>query len=135
MNTSYNMIELVDNESGKTIGNALCYFVEENKTGMPYFIIDNIEINNAYRCSDEAGKEIRNAITEYASKVVKQVTGKEDLHICMSDNYNDVPTSDLRSQKIKIKFVGDVETKHQYMDLFGGWESDFKGRCNMQFLR
>ena len=32
MNTAFNMIELVDNESGKTIGNALCFF-EKDKNG------------------------------------------------------------------------------------------------------
>ena len=53
----------------------------------------------------------------------------------MSDSYNDVTTSDLHSKTTKVKFIGDVETKHQYMDLFGGWESDFKGRCDLHFLK
>jgi len=29
MDTAYNMIELVDNTNGKTIGNALCYFAKD----------------------------------------------------------------------------------------------------------
>ena len=134
MNTAYNMIEIVDNKTGKTIGNALCYFVED-KHGNPYFIIDNIEINNSKKCSQNAGKEIRNAITEYAAKVVKQITGKDDIHICMSDNYNDVPTSDLQNKATKIKLIGDVETEHQYMDLFGGWTNSFKENCDLLFLK
>ena len=128
------MIELVDNESGRTIGNALCYFVDDRK-GAPYFIIDNIEINNAYKGSREAGLKIRNGITEYASKVVKQITGKDDINICMSYKYNDVPISDLPSIERRVKFIGDVESKELYMDLFGGWESDFKGFCNLLFLK
>lgn len=134
MNTAFNMIELVDNKTGKTIGNALCYFVEDKK-GNPYFIIDNIEINNAKKCSEKAGTEIRDAITEYASRVVKQITGKDDVHICMGNNYNDVSTRGLHSIYTKIKLVGDVETDHQYMDLLGGWVNNMKGSGDLMFLK
>ena len=134
MNTSCNMIEIVDNDSGKPIGNALCYFVEDKK-GNPYFIIDNIEISNAHKGSREAGRKIRDSVTEYASKVVKQITGRDDINICMSDNYNDVPINGLSSKTKKVKLVGEVEADELYMDLFGGWESDFKGNCDLLFLK
>ena len=48
LNTSFNMIEVVDNKTGKPLGNALCFFVIDEK-GKPSFIIDNIEINNSQK--------------------------------------------------------------------------------------
>ena len=72
MDTAYNMIELVDNNSGRTVGNALCYFVK-GENGKLAFIIDNVEIANSVKPSDEIGKEVREQITEYASRIAKEV--------------------------------------------------------------
>ena len=40
LNTTFNMIEITDNKTGDTVGNALCYFGIANSK--PIFIIDNI---------------------------------------------------------------------------------------------
>ncbi len=123
MNTSYNMIELVDNTTGKTIGNALCFFVK-GEDGKPALIIDNIEINNAHKTSNEIGVQLRTAITEYASRVAKEVTGNDNTPICMGKSYNDVPIDDLDSTSQKISFLGDIgigRNDEIYMDLYNGW--------------
>lgn len=136
MNNSYNMIELTDNYTGKTIGNALCYFIKD-QSGKPAFIIDNIEINNANKPSERIGIEIRNKMAEYASKVAKEVTGRDDTFIYMSNHYNDVSTSDLKSECQEIEFLGDTSADQIYMDLFGGWvnKSDFKSTQNLLRLK
>ncbi len=125
LNTAYNMIELTDNTTGKTIGNALCYFSKNSKKN-PIFIIDNIEIKNSEIPSDTAGLELRNSIAQYASNVAKEVTGKNDIKIYMGGAYNDIPTSDLTKKIEKISFLGDVANDSVYMDLYGGWvERDY----------
>jgi len=120
MNTAYNMIELVDNKNGKTIGNALCYFIK-GEDGKPAFIIDNIEIANNAKPSDEVGIEIRNAMAEYAALISKDVTGEEYTPVYMSKSYNDVPWNDLSSKKETISFLGEIDCDDIYMDLYGGW--------------
>ena len=119
MNTAYNMIELNDNTTGKPIGNALCYFVQE-ENGKLAFIVDNIEISNSHKPSNKVGIEIRNAITQYAANVSKEVTGRDDISIYMSAQYNDVPYEDLDEVKQIINFVGDIDCDEIYMDLYGG---------------
>ena len=120
MDTAYNMIELVDNTTGKTIGNALCYMVK-GENGKPSFIVDNIEINNGEKPSDEACKQIRTSITEYASKISKDVTGSDEVPIYLGGQYNDVPINDLPTSTEKVQFIGDVNREDIYMDLYTGW--------------
>ena len=60
-------------------------------------------------------------MAEYASKVAKEVTGRDDTPVYMSSHYNDVSTEDLKSEKQKIQFLGDIDTGHIYMDLYNGW--------------
>ncbi len=117
MNTVYNMIELVDNSSRKTVGNALCYFIK-GENGKPAFIIDNIEINNSVKPSSEVGIQLRNSMVEYASKVSKDVTGNDDTPIYMSATSNDVPCDDLARHIETISFLGDIDTPYIYMDLY-----------------
>ncbi|MBQ8460756.1 hypothetical protein IJ541_11745, partial [bacterium] len=118
MNTSFNMIELVDNATGKTLGNALCYFVK-GADGKPMFIIDNIEIANSSTPSIEVGIQIRDAITQYASNVAKEVTGSDDVPIYMSACYNDVPITDLQAHSETVSFWGEMDCDEIYFDLFG----------------
>ena len=136
MDTAYNMIELVDNITGKTIGNALCYMVK-GENGKPAFIIDNIEINNGAKPSDEVGKQIRTSMVEYASNVAKGVTGSDDVPIYMSNQYNDVPTSDLFSSRENVLFMGDVNRDDIYMDLYTGWidKEEFMRPHNVNLLK
>ena len=124
MNTAFNMIEMVDNNSGKTIGNALCYFVQDrNRT--PIFVVDNIEINNSQKPSAKTGIELRKKIFEYASNVAKSVTGKE-TDVIMSGSYNDVKLDGLKQHNIKLKFIGDIDGEEIYMDLFDGWTDEWR---------
>ena len=136
MNGAYNMIEIVDNRTGRTIGNALCYFVK-GADGKPAFIIDNIEINNAVKPSAEIGTQLRNSITEYASKVAKEVTGKDDVPVYMSGSYNDVPCSDLPKHTERVSFMGDIDCDQIYMDLYDGWveNNELTQRVNLLKLK
>ena len=136
MNSAYNMIELVDNNTGKTIGNALCFIVK-GVDGNPKFIIDNIEINNAQKPSDENGILIRNAITEYAANVAREMSGRDDIEIYMGGDYNDVPISDLKSSYQIVEFVGDIDCEDIYMDLYKGWvdKTEFKQKCKLYKLK
>lgn len=120
LNTAYNMIEINDNVTGKTIGNALVYFVKDS-SGKPTFIVDNIEINNGAKPSDEGGIAIRNKIVEYAANVAKEVTGKDDVNIYMGGDYNDVPCNDLPKSSQQVSFLGDIDCDDIYMDLYKGW--------------
>ena len=136
MDTAYNMIELVDNTSGKTIGNALCYFAK-NSNGEPIFIVDNIEISNSVKPSEEVGIELRDSITQYASNVAKEVTGQDDIPIYMSKQYNDVPFEDLPAKQETISFMGNIDCEQIYMDLYGGWieKANLTDNCNLLKLK
>jgi hypothetical protein len=128
MNTAYNMIEIVDNVSGKTIGNALCYFIT-GADGKPAFIVDNIEINNSVKPSDNVGIQLRDAIVQYATNVSEEVTGSKHTPIYMSSSYNDVPCNDLARHDENISFLGDIDCDKIYMDLYNGWndKSELQG--------
>lgn len=107
LNTVFNMIELVDNNTGEIVGNALCYFVKDD-IGNPKFIIDNIEIKNSVKPSDKVGKELRNAIFEYAENIVRDVTGREDIQVLLGTNFNDVPDKDLSKTDICVSILGNI---------------------------
>ena len=135
MNTAFNMIEMVDNETGKVIGNALCYFVKDEYKA-PAFIIDNIEINNNYKPSTEAGKKLRSKIKEYALNVAKDVTGRDDVNVYMSDNNNDLPFNDLERTRGTISFIGDIDYNKIYLDLYGGYiDKDIIQLSNLALLK
>lgn len=131
-----NMIELTDNKTGNTIGNALCYFAKDSKEN-PVFIVDNIEIKNSEKPSKDIGIKLRNAIAEYAANVAKEVTGKDDIYIYMSGSYNDVPTFDLNYSNQKISFLGDIDSEVIYMDLYNGWvkKDEPASNCSLEVLQ
>ncbi len=119
MNTAFNMIEIVDNKSGNTIGNAMCYFANNN--GQQVFVIDNIEINRNYIPAENIGKKLRTAIKEYAQNITKEVSGKDDIPIILGTKFNDVPTKDLAPMKnIRLSFIGDIASQSIYLDIYGG---------------
>ena len=124
LNTSFNMIEIVDNKSNKTIGNALCYFTKDENNN-PAFIIDNIEISNKHKLSDESSLLLRDKIKEYAQNIVSSVSDK-DIPIYLGTNYNDVSTDDLNTISKQMKFVGDITNSHTYLDLYNGWNNKNK---------
>ena len=120
MNTAYNMIELIDNTNGATIGNALCYFAQDS-SGNPIFIIDNVEISNNMKPSDETGAKLRDSITQYAQNLTREVTGQDDIPIYMGNQYNDIPFDDLPKEEITITFAGDMNCYETYLDAYGDW--------------
>lgn len=119
MNTAYNMIEIIDNNTGDIMGNALCYFVKDNNK-KPIFVVDNIEISNIKKPSNEVGIKIRDAIKQYAENISKDVTNSDDVPICIGGRYNDVPTDDLPKDISEITLIGDFECNEIYMDLYKG---------------
>ena len=63
LNSAFNMIELKDNSTGETIGNALCYFATD-EFNEPLFVIDNIEIANKHKMSNKASAELLNEMKD-----------------------------------------------------------------------
>ena len=120
LNTSCNMIEIIDDATGKTVGNALCYFAK-NAEGKPIFILDNVEINNSIKFTEETGKSFRNVIIQYADNIFKAVSGQENTEIYMGASYNDIPTSDLPVYNNKISFIGKLDCEELYLDVYSGW--------------
>ena len=138
LNTAFNMIELVDNNSGNTIGNALCYFAKDAKN-KPIFILDNIEINNNHIPSAEVSKDLLCKIKEYASNVAKEVTGENNIPIYLGVNYNDIDV-ELPEITKEIEFLGDFDAYEIYLDVFGGWIDrdetlDKVSLCNLNCLK
>lgn len=134
LNLAYNMITITDNTTGKIIGNALCYYVLDN-SGKKSFIIDNIEINNAHKPSDEIGLELRNKIVEYAINLNKAVTGDENTPIYMSAKYNDVPCNDLNPTTKRVSFLGNLSCENIYMDLYNGWVNTSQLNQQLKLLK
>ena len=134
LNTSFNMIELVDNSTGETIGNALCYFVLDGGS-KPALVIDNIEIRNSQVPSLEIGKEMRVAIVQYAKNIAQAVTGSKNTRIYMSGSYNDVAQNDLTKTTQTVQFLGETECDSIYMDLYGGWVSKDEYKKTLELLK
>ena len=126
-NTTFNMIELIDNTSGKTVGNALCYYIKTEDN--PALVIDNIEINNSFMQSEMICKQIRTGITEYAKNINEEVCGNRNIPIYLGNQNNDVPINDLkRVRKINSQIMGQVclSGKDQiYLDAMDGWNTGY----------
>ena len=115
----FNMIELIDNKTNQTVGNALCYFAQDNENKKPVFIIDNIEIAPKYKPSDKTSVELRNAIIKYCKNIIKSVGADDETPIYLGKKYNDIQSADLKTINKKIVLL---ENKEQlYLDAFGGW--------------
>ena len=119
LNTAFNMLEIVDNVSGETVGNALCYFVGTD-TGNPALVIDNIEIKNSEKPSDKTGLIVRDAIFKYAKNLAREVYGNDIIQIILGGKFNDVPIKNLNTNNSHVTFIGDVSANSIYLDLFGG---------------
>lgn len=123
-NTTFNFIELIDNTTNKTIGNALCYYVSTETE--PALIVDNIEISNSYIPSPEMTKKIRNGILEYCKNLNEEVTGTRNTPVYLGVLYNDVSTDDLTEIKnLNIKeYIGQLWKNPEdqlYLDALEGW--------------
>lgn len=134
LDTAFNIIEFVDNNTRETMGNALCFFIKDEK-GEPAFIIDNIEYKNNAKPSDEVGLKLRDAITQYAQNVARTVTGKDTTSIYIGGNYNDVPDKDLESHKENISFLGEIDCSSIYLDLYNGWTNKDELKSNVKLWK
>lgn len=134
-NTVFNMIEIIDNNTSNTIGNALCYYAIDGDR-KPILILDNIEINNNFKATQDARKHIRNEIFEYCKNLNKIVAKDENLPIYLGGSYNDVPTYDLEEIEDKhITLLGKVDTNMTYLDAFKGWVTDKEIQGNIPLLK
>ncbi len=122
MKTVFNMIEIINNITGQTVGNALCYYAKENYK--PIFIIDNIEINNSFKPSNEICEKIRDGITEYSKNLNKEVTGNNNTPIYLGGHPNDVPVANLKQEDCFILgLIGSIWSVDSriYLDAYDGW--------------
>ena len=117
--SAFNMIELVDNSTGKTIGNALCYFAKD-KNDEPVFVIDNIEIANKNKLSQEGSLKLRDAILKYSKNLIEEVASTE-LPVLLGASYNDVPDNDLKDYEAIPSIIGEFNCDEIYVDAYGGW--------------
>jgi len=126
VNTSFNMMEIVDTDTNKVIGNALYFFAIEKNT--PVLVVDNIEILSSYRTTPHREKSLLYTITQYARRIAKSVTGK-DTSIYLGSRNNDIFTDDLIKTHKDIAFLGEfLEDGAHYLDAYGGWKHKFG--CN-----
>lgn len=121
MNTAFNMIELIDKNSGDTIGNAVCYFVSD-EANRPCFILDDIEIRHNDIPPEDFGRSLRKGIMDFSYELCKRVTGRDDTEIYLGDAFNDVPDDDLIRGQKPVKFIGDYapDDEKVYLDAYYG---------------
>ena len=118
LHTCFNMIEIIDNNTDKTIGNALCYFAEAD--GELAFIIDNVEINKEYLPSKEAGNDIRDGIVEYSKNLLNYIKkDNKPISIYMSYRRNDINAPKENAEEKFFEFIGELYTDI-YLDLYDG---------------
>ena len=86
-------------------------------------IIDNIEIRNNMKPSNEISVGLRDAIAEYASNVAQKVTGNSDTSVYLGTRYNDVYCGDMQPVEQKMKLIGEIASEDIYLDAFGGWNA------------
>lgn len=119
--TTFNMIEILDNTTGKTIGNSLCYFAKNDMDEL-VLVLDNIEIHPNYKLLGEAGGKFRKAIVEYARRVAKTVCPNEKVKIYLGTKYNDVETSNIVAKSEDIRILGNLSCDEEYyLDAMDGW--------------
>lgn len=120
LSTMFNMIELVDNSTGETIGNALCYFAFD-EINEPKFIIDNIEIANKYKMSDDASDKFLNEVIGYCINLLKTLSNK-NIPILMGTSFNDVNDEEISVIEMDyLRILGDMNYEMTYLDAFNGW--------------
>lgn len=109
------MISCIEVKLGKEdIGNTMCYIAEIDKK--PALIIDNIELKTPYRENDE----IRDAIIEYAKKMVGEI-GVKDMPIYASTNKHAVNMNQFLEEKKEFKIAGSNGERETYFD----FDTDF----------
>lgn len=115
-NTLFNMIEIVDNTNGKTLGNALCYFVKDPKDNLA-FVVDNIEIDPAKTLTPENGIKLRECIADYIQEVISTL-GRKNIPIYIGKSFNDLPVEDLPKAESFFSLLGKLECEEIYLDFF-----------------
>ncbi len=123
LNTSLNMVEVINNKNGETIGNALIYFVRD-ADGYPSLVIDNAEINNSIKFEPETSRSLLMNIAEYVSELGHDVSGKDiPVYIGVGSPFNDLEIPNTISDVIQIKsginFIGMLHCDSIYTDVYG----------------
>ena len=121
LNTTFNMIEIIDTESNKVIGNALCYFALNKISKKPVLILDNIELLKAYRTNPEQEIQLRTAIAEFAKNFAKKVAKGKNIDVYLGNRYNDIHTDDLKDTVSLFVPIGKFSTRAMYLDAYEGW--------------
>ncbi|MCM1338705.1 MAG: hypothetical protein NC191_03440 [Muribaculaceae bacterium] len=122
LNSAFNMVEIVDDASGKTIGNSLCYYLL-NEDDKPVLVFDNVEINNSFgsNLSHSMQKQIRAALAQYGQNLNKQILNA-GAPVYVGDSHNDIPILDLEPETLNdVHLLGDMDKcDYVYADVFGG---------------
>ncbi len=131
LNSAFNMIELIDNSTGKTIGNALCYFIV-NEFNESIFVIDNIEIANKHKMSNKASSELLKEIQNYCINLCREISNR-NIKIVMGTDYNDVNDENLTKMELTFaQLLGEKDCFEVYLDVFGGWD---EGKYDLQYAQ
>ena len=126
LNTSYNMIELVNKDTDEIIGNALCFLAKDEDNNKPILIIDNVEISTHEPVSTQYRTQLKDAVVQYASNVANAISQKDDVKIYLGATINDIHCGNLDQVIKRVRFLGDVKGETTYMDLYGGWAKNYK---------
>lgn len=118
-NTAFNMIEIINEETNQTVGNALCYFVY-GIDGKPRFVLDNVEIRNGENASDDIRLKLREGIINFAKTVANEVTNKKDTEIILGTRANKIPVKDLSAKHEIFNILGNINCHEIYLDLYAG---------------
>lgn len=121
-NSSVKVFEMVDEASGKEMGQIYTLLVKDNQNNV-YLMIDNIELTNTHM---EFKKEIRESSFKYIWEFVEYLNSVSETQIqdvLMGVNYQDVDTQDLTRVTMTLTKVGDSLFDTEYFDWQGGWRN------------
>lgn len=133
-NTAFNMLEIVDNTTGNTIGNALLYFIKTSNKH-PILVVDNIEISPKVILNEKQEIKLRDNIFEYLNQYAEKITGKEKNTIFLGENMNDLSIDDLPEVNCDIKFIGELKDDAIYLDALNGNTNKANLEGNYSFLK
>ncbi len=115
LNKAFQVIFLRD-ANGQTIGMARVYMTMVN--GEPALMLDNIEINQAYK---DSSLKIRDNFFEYANRYAQQITGNPNTQVYFSSSYTNVKTGDLTQTDTNVEFIGSISREEIYINLAKNW--------------
>jgi HEAT repeat protein len=114
------IVEIKDLQNDKTIANTFVYWAKA-PSGKLVMVADDVEIATQYQGAITT--RIRDELSAYLKQYAKQVAGKE-VPVLLGQNYNDVPTEDLRKKGFRAQFIGTTMTDELYLDSLGAKWTD-----------